>query len=138
MKSFSCVRLFATPWTVAYQVAPSMGFSRQEHWSGLQFPSPEDLPNSGIEPPSPVSPALQGESLLLEPPVKPYKVITRLKKSLLEKASRNVNFIYKCSTEPRNDKVASKRLRSRRGMKKQALLEVRTPATILWGLELTP
>ena len=81
---------------------------------------------------------MQGESLLLEPPVKPYKVITRLKKSLLEKAPRNVSFIYKCSTEPRNDKVASKRLRSRRGMKKQALLEVRTPATILWGLELTP
>ena len=42
VKSLSCVRLFATPWTVAYQVSPSMGFSRQEYWSGLPFPSPGD------------------------------------------------------------------------------------------------
>ena len=40
VKSLSCVRLFATPWTVAYQASPSMGFSRQEYWSGLSFPSP--------------------------------------------------------------------------------------------------
>ena len=44
-KSLSCVRLFATPWTVAYQVPLSMGFSRQEYWSGVPFPSPGDLPN---------------------------------------------------------------------------------------------
>ena len=50
MKSLSHVRLFVTPWTVAYNVLPSMGFSRQEYWSGLPFPSPEDLPNPGIEP----------------------------------------------------------------------------------------
>ena len=50
VKSLSCVRLFATPWTVAYQASPSMGFSRQEYWSGLSFPSPGDLPDSGIEP----------------------------------------------------------------------------------------
>ena len=49
--SLSRVRLFVTPWTVAYQVPPSMGFSRQEYWSGLPFPSPGDLPNPGIEPP---------------------------------------------------------------------------------------
>ena len=67
-----------------------MGFFRQEYRSGLQFPSPEDLPNSGIEPLSPVSPALQGDSLLLEPP-QPYKAITGLKKSLLKKASRNAS-----------------------------------------------
>ena len=54
VKSLSCVRLFATPWTVAYQASPSMGFSRQEYWSGLPFPSPEDLPNPGIEPGSPL------------------------------------------------------------------------------------
>ena len=42
VKSLSCVRLFATPWTVAYQVSPSMGFSWQEYWSGLPFPSPGD------------------------------------------------------------------------------------------------
>ena len=52
-KPLSRVRLFATPWTVAYQALPSMGFSRQEYWSGLPFPSPGDLPNPGIEPGSP-------------------------------------------------------------------------------------
>ena len=50
VKSLSCVRLFATTWTIAYEAPPSMGFSRQEHWSGLLFPSPGDLPNPGIEP----------------------------------------------------------------------------------------
>ena len=49
VKSLSCVRLFATPWTVACQDPPSMGFSRQEYWSGLPFPSPGDLPDPGIE-----------------------------------------------------------------------------------------
>ena len=53
VKSVSRVRLFATPWTVAYQALPSMGFSRQEYWSGLPFPSSEDLPDPGIEPMSP-------------------------------------------------------------------------------------
>ena len=41
------------PWTVAYQASPSMGFFRQEYWSGLPFPSPEDLPDPEIEPGSP-------------------------------------------------------------------------------------
>ena len=53
VKSLTRVRLFATPWTVAYQAPSSMGFSRQEYWSGLPFPSPGDLPNPGIEPGSP-------------------------------------------------------------------------------------
>ena len=53
VKSLSRVRLFATPWTVAYQALLSMGFSRQESWSGLPFPSPGDLPDPGIEPRSP-------------------------------------------------------------------------------------
>ena len=53
VKLLSHVRLLATPWTVAYQDSPSMGFSRQEYWSGLLFPSPGDLPNPGIEPGSP-------------------------------------------------------------------------------------
>ena len=48
----SCLTL-CDPWTVAYQAPPSMGFSRQEYWSGLPFPSPEDLPHPGIEPGSP-------------------------------------------------------------------------------------
>ena len=50
MKSLSHVRLFATPWTLAHQAPPSMGFSRQEYWSGLPFSSPGDLPDPGIEP----------------------------------------------------------------------------------------
>ena len=52
-KSLSRVRLFETPWTVAYQAPPSTGFSRQEYWSELPFPSPGDLPYPGIEPRSP-------------------------------------------------------------------------------------
>ena len=67
VKSLSRVRLFATPWTVAYQAPLSMGFSRQEYWSGLPFPSPGDLPDPGIEP---WSPALQADALTSEPPGK--------------------------------------------------------------------
>ena len=65
VKSLSRVQLFATPWTVAYQAPPSMGFSRQEYWSGLPFPSPGDLPDPGIEP---RSPALEADALTSEPP----------------------------------------------------------------------
>ena len=53
-----------TPWTVAHQAPLSMGFSRQEDWSGLPFPPPEDLPDPGTEPTSPASPAWQVDSLL--------------------------------------------------------------------------
>ena len=60
VKSLSCVWLFATPWTIAYQAPPSMGFSRQEYWSRLLFLSPGDLPNPGIEP---GSPTLQADAL---------------------------------------------------------------------------
>ena len=49
VKLLSRVRLFATPWTVAYHAPPSVGFSRQEYWSGLPLPSPGDLPNPGTE-----------------------------------------------------------------------------------------
>ena len=49
VKSLSHVRLFVTPWAVAYQASQSMGFSRQEYWSGLPFPSPGDLTDPGIE-----------------------------------------------------------------------------------------
>ena len=54
-----------TTWTVAYQAPPSMGFSRQEYWSGLLFPSPGDLPNPGIVP---GSSTLQAGALPSEPP----------------------------------------------------------------------
>ena len=69
VKSLSHVRLFATPWTLAHQVPLSGEFSSQEYWSGLPFPSPEDLPNPGIEP---GSPALQADALSSEPPGNPY------------------------------------------------------------------
>ena len=70
VKSLSCVRLFVTPWTVAYLGPLSMGFSRQEYWSGLPVPSPGDLPHPGIEP---RSPALWADALTSEPPGKPIK-----------------------------------------------------------------
>ena len=69
VKLLSRVQLFATPWTIAYQAPPSMGFSRQECWSGLPFPSPGDLPDPGIEP---RSPTLQADTLPSEPPGKPW------------------------------------------------------------------
>ena len=69
VKSLSRVRLFVTQWTVAYQAPPSMGFSRQEYWSGLPFPSPGDLPDPGIKP---GSPAFQADALTSEPPGKPW------------------------------------------------------------------
>ena len=68
VKSLSRVRLFATPWTVAYQAPPSMGFSWQQYWSGLPFPSPGDLPDPGIKP---GSPAFQADALTAEPRGKP-------------------------------------------------------------------
>ena len=69
MKLLSRVQLSETPWTVAYQASPSMGFCRQEYWSGLPFPSPGDLPNPGIEP---RYPTLEADTLTSEPPGKPF------------------------------------------------------------------
>ena len=72
----SCPTLFATPWTVAHQTPLSMGFFRQEYWSGLLLPSPGDLPDPRMEP---VSPALADKLFITEPPVKPnhytYKMV---------------------------------------------------------------
>ena len=59
----------ATPWTVVHQAPPFMGFSRQEYWSGLPFPSPGDLPDPGIKP---RSSALQADALTSEPPGKQW------------------------------------------------------------------
>ena len=70
-QSLSRVRLFGTPWTIACQAPLSMGFSRQEYWSGLPFPSPGDLPNPGTEP---RSPALHADALSSEPPGKPHGI----------------------------------------------------------------
>ena len=60
MKVLRHIRFFATPWIIACQAPPSVGFPRQEYWNGLPFPSPGDLPDPGIEP---GSPALQADSL---------------------------------------------------------------------------
>src|SRR5574337_976659 len=68
MATHSSILVWKIPWTVAYQDPPSMGFSRQEYWNGLPFPSPGDLPNPGIEP---RSPALRADALPSEPPGKP-------------------------------------------------------------------
>ena len=64
VKSLSRVQLLATPWTVASQAPLSMGFSRQEYWSGLPSPAPGDLPDPGIEP---RSPALSADASPSEP-----------------------------------------------------------------------
>ena len=74
VKSLSCVQLFATPWTVAYQAPPSMEFSRQEYWSGLPFPSPGHLPDPGVEP---GSPSLQADALASEPAGKSHSVLPK-------------------------------------------------------------
>ena len=62
---------FVTPWTVNCQAPLSMGVPRQEHWSGLPFPPPEDLPDLGIEPVSPASPAMAGRFFTIEPSGEP-------------------------------------------------------------------
>ena len=71
LSHFSCAQLFVILWTVACQALLSMGFSRQEYWSGLPCCPPGDLPDPGIKPVPPASPAFQVDSLLTEPPGKP-------------------------------------------------------------------
>ena len=79
VKSLSCVWLFVTPWTIAYQAPPSMGFSRQEHWSGLPFLSPGDLPHTGIKP---GTPTLEADALTSEPPITPTSALLTMPKPL--------------------------------------------------------
>ena len=67
-QSLNHVQLFTTPWTVARQALLSMGFPRLEYWNGLPFPSPGDLPNSGIELTSLMAPALAGGFFTTVPP----------------------------------------------------------------------
>ena len=71
MLLLSHVRLLLSLCTVACQAPLAMGFSRQEYWSGLSFPPPGDLPNTGIKPASAASPALAGRFFTTEPPGKP-------------------------------------------------------------------
>ena len=78
------IRLFVTSWTVAHQAPLSMGFSRQEYWSGLPFPSLGDLPNLGIEPVSLEAPALAGGFFSTELPGKPLANASAANGSLLQ------------------------------------------------------
>ena len=71
VKLLSRVQLFVTAWAIACQYPPSMGFPRQEYWSGVPFPSLGDLPDPGIEP---GSPEFQADALTSEPPGKPKKI----------------------------------------------------------------
>ena len=87
LKLLTCVRLFATPWTVAYQVPPSMGFTSQEYWSGLPFSSPGDLPKQGIEP---GYPALQADALPSEPPGKLEGTYLNTIKAIYENPKANI------------------------------------------------
>ena len=91
VRSLSRVRLFATPWTVAYQAPRSLEFSRQEYWSGLPFPSSGDLPNSGTEP---GSPALQADALPSEPPGKPKTKHAALKARWTLWAGRAFDYLF--------------------------------------------
>ena len=87
VKSLSHVQLFATPWTVAYQAPLSIGFSRQESWSGLPFPSPGGLPDQGIEP---GFPALQADDLPWEPPAPSPSLIPYLFSQLANQGHQQV------------------------------------------------
>ena len=82
----------ATPWTVANQAPLSLGFSRQEHWSGLPSPSLGDLPNPRIES---RSPALQADSLPSELPEKPYLVVTEARQLLGGHVAEVVHVLYR-------------------------------------------
>ena len=87
LSHFSRVQLFATPWTIARQAPLSMGFSRKEYWRGLPCPFPRDLPNLGIKPTFPVSPALQADSLLLSHQGSPPRIPVL---SLIKKIIRGI------------------------------------------------
>ena len=81
-QSFSNVQFFVTPWTVAHQAPISMGFSRQEYWSGLPFPTAGDLLDPVIEHESLASPAMAGRFFTTVPP---GKIPSRLQVSNLER-----------------------------------------------------
>ena len=74
-QSLSSVQLFATPWTIGCQAPLSMGFPRQEYWSGLPVSPPGDHPDPGMEPAPPVALALVGRFFTTEPPGKPIRTL---------------------------------------------------------------
>ena len=82
------------PWTVASETLPTMGFPRQEYWSGLPFPSPRDLPSPGIEP---GSPTLQADALLSEPPGKP-RISDQMAGYCVAQSSQHIKITIKAFT----------------------------------------
>ena len=111
----SRVRLLVTPCTIAYQVPPSMGFSRQEYWSGVPCPSPGDLPNPGIEP---RFPALQADALPSEPPGKSKRDINKAKQeeeNVKQELRRNIGYEeqVKQQNKGEGEKIVMKRTRLR-------------------------
>ena len=102
---FSRVHLFVTPWTVAHQVSLSMGFSRQEYWSGLLLPSPGNLPDPGIEPTSPVSPKLAGGFFTTEPPGKPLEAPIGIFKFTTNNSDLIIYFPDCCPLDTRNKTI---------------------------------
>ena len=104
--SLSCVRPFATLWTVVDQAPPSTGFPRQEYWSGLPFPSPGDLPHPGIEPRSPGSPMLVSEFFTTVPPVVNFSATKKIKEQIT--AALQLAWVSKpwyCMKEPRYQRL---------------------------------
>ena len=99
VKSLSHVWLFATPWTVAGQAALSMGFSWQEYWSRLPFPSPGYPPNPGIQP---VSPELQADVLTSEPPVFGFVYICAIAALFCSKITDFQGFLFPVNHTYRN------------------------------------
>ena len=103
-----------TPRTIAHQAPLSMGFSRQEYWSRLPFPSPRDLPDPGVEP---GSPSLQGDSLLCEPPGKPceclitFSILSIAQVCVIEiqnhcsiySMKENMRYVFPASSSPRSE-----------------------------------
>ena len=122
----SCLTL-CEPWTVAYQAPPSMGFSRQEYWSGVPFPSPGDLPDSGIKP---GSPAFQAYALTSEPPGKPLRYTHSLAYQTRCKVTLKLFFRSQCLGSSSNFRVSNS------GWVK-ALLFLSTPQFILTQQVLT-
>ena len=92
------IRLFATPWTVAHHALLFMGSSKQEYWSRLPFVSPRDLPEPGIEPASPMTPALATGFFTTEPPGKPIYVSIFLQTHLPSRLPHNIERSSVCYT----------------------------------------
>ena len=95
VKLLSRVRLFGTPWTIAYQAPPSLGFSRQEYWSGLPFPPPGDLPDPGTKSNKQDSPVTQKLKLLDWK----LKELLGWPKSSFSFLSKNKRHIFHCHQE---------------------------------------